>query len=910
MNEGTPHQPRGGRRRRSGSSDSVPPGPPPQTGEAGWGPAPAPAPQQRRAEAAYEQTGAMAAQQYEEQPRRARAEQPYDEQTRRMPPRAEQPSPRRARPQEPSFHPEQPQEQTRSRRQGSRSMSNQETIVGDGPRRSRRRGQDGPPGPPGPPEPPTKNGGGRGGWRRFLPSWKIVVAGVVVFSAGIFGMIMVAYANIDVPSVAQAEALAQQSTIYYRDGKTVIARLGFKRERVPLAKMAQSVRDGAVAIENKTFYEDSGISIPGMVRSVYNTVTGEQVQGASTITQQMARNYFDGLSQEVSIQRKIKEIFVAVKLDDTMTKETILETYLNTVNFGRAYGVEAAAKAYFGNKVTAAKLTPEQGAYLAARIQQPAWDADTPALRDRFNTVVQYMSEQWPDRYGDLPKTAKFPKTVKSSDNNEMGGLRGYMVREVLNELEQRRQLTEDEIKSGGYDIVSTFDKKLMQAAKVAVTSQTKSMSNEFHAGLAAVDPKHGRVLAFYGGDNYLTDPWNEPFQSTKQAASAFKPYVLAAWLQAGYSLKSYVPGNETVPKELPGQQAGGFGNSHNVGVAVDVIKATAQSVNTAYVSMAYALPNKLEDVKNLVEAAGFNTKRMEQDVKEHQYQFAIGSALVTPVEQAAGYAIFANGGKYVRYHVVREVRQNGLVAYGEEAVAKKVIDPAVAADATIAMQEVLKTGTAANQGLGNRPAAGKTGTNNDEKEAWFVGYTPQISTAVGFYREQCRTKSGKVVPPEHSNCPVFRKGSKKYGWDNPYTSPFETSLGFEGAGPPTAVWQKFMQLAHENLPIEQFPPRAEVGLPENIVPSPTPTPTATPEDEFDQGNPFDEGGDPFGDHVQDDCTVDCGDVTTDDGVTIDDGGDAGVPQTADDAGIAGGGNAPRPRPSGEHQSAARPEDP
>ncbi|MFB4269489.1 transglycosylase domain-containing protein [Nonomuraea sp. GTA35] len=861
----------------------------------------------------------MAAQPYDEppagraEPRAGHAEQPRGSHPEQPPQRGghpQQPQPG-GRPQQqppPGGHPEQPPPRSRSR-QDTRTLGNQETIISDAPRRSRRRGSGEPPEPPGPPT--KKDGGGRGGWRRFVPSWKIVVAGTVVLAAGLFGMIMVAYANTPVPTSAQSEATAQQSTIYFRDGKNEIARLGFKREIVPFAKMDEDVRNAAVAIENKTFWEDSGISVSGMVRSVYNTVTGQQLQGASTITQQMARGYYDGLSQEVSIQRKVKEIFVAVKLDETMSKQDILETYLNTINFGRAYGVEAAAKAYFpGKNITAAKLTPEQGAYLAARIQQPNWDHNSSALQWRFKEVIKNMAELWPDKYGNLPQTAKFPKTRASAGNDDLGGLNGYMVKQVLAELETRG-LTEEEIKSGGYHIVSTFDRRLMKAAQTAVksTMQAYNLGTEFHGGLAAVNPKNGRVLAFYGGDDYLTDPWNEPFQSTKQAASAFKPYVLAAWLQAGYSLKSYVPGNQTVPKELPGQQEGGIKNSHNVGVSVDVVKATAASVNTAYVSMAFKLPGQLDDVKNLVEAAGFDQKRMEDDVNEHHFQFAIGSALVTPVEQAAGYSIFANGGKYTKYHVVQEVKQNGKVAYPEQAVAKEVINPGVAADATIAMQAVLQPGgTAAGKGLGNRPAAGKTGTNNDEKEAWFVGYTPQISTAVGFYREQCVTKTGKVVAPQHSNCPIFRKGSKKYNNDNPYTTVREVSLGFEGAGPPTIAWQKFMQMAHENLPIEQFPDRAEVGVPENIVPSPTPTPTPTQEDEnpFGSDNPFDDGAD--------DCLIGCdsNDTTVpDDDVSVDDDGaeDEFSETNPDDVGLAGQGSAPEHRTGGTQPKTTRPED-
>jgi membrane peptidoglycan carboxypeptidase len=319
---------------------------------------------------------------------------------------------------------------------------------------------------------------------------------------------------------------------------------------------------------------------------------------------------------------------------------------------------------------------------------------------------------------------------------------------------------------------------------------------------------------------------------------------------------------------------------------------------------MAYALPNKIDDVKNLVEAAGFDEADMEKDVKDHQYQFAIGSAPVTPVEQAAGYSIFANGGKYTRYHVVRQVKRNNQVVYGEELSSKQVVDAGVAADATVAMQEVLRSGTAQGKGLGSRPAAGKTGTNNDENGAWFVGYTPQISTAVNFYREQCVVKkTGKVVPPIHSNCPTTPKGkpSKKYNVNNPYTTAREVSLGFEGAGPPTTAWQKFMLLAHEGKPIEQFPTKADVGLPENIVPSPTPTPTpSATESPLGPEDPF--SGDPgTGTGTDDGCLFPPCDSTGDGPVTADDSGD-GLPQGGEDGGF-GGGVAPTARPTGREES-------
>lgn len=700
----------------------------------------------------------------------------------------------------------------------------------------------------------------RTGWRRFVPNWKIVVAGVTVTVAGVFGMIAIAYANTPVPDKndAQAEALAQGSTIYYADGKTPIAHLGTKRVIVDITKISTTFQDAVIAIENDTFREDSGISIPAMFRSVWMTATGQQLQGASTITQQMARNYYDGLSQEVSFKRKVMEIFVAVKINKTMEKNEILEQYLNTINFGRAYGIEAAAQAYFGRKATAANLTVEQAAYLAARVQTPSWSADEPALQGRFKDVLNAMARLNPEKYGNLPATAKFPKTVKDPNLvNEMGGLKGYMVSVVIGELVKQRGMTEDQIKSSGYKIVSTFDPKLMKTAQRVVKSVMSGVPNnrEVHASLAAVDPTNGRVIAFYGGDDYVKDSWNEPFDSAKQAASAFKPYVLAAWLEAGYSLNSWLPGNQTVPKEIPGQARGGFTNDHGGPSAVTAITATSASVNTAYVSMAYKLDQdagtigKLSSVREIVLDSGFAQDRMDADIKRGTYQFSIGSAPVTAVEQAAGYSIFANAGKHVNYHVVKGVYLGKELKYPERKPVKQVISPEASADAVVALEEVLKSGTAGGQGIG-RPAGGKTGTNNEEKEAWFVGFTPQVSTAVGMYREECRTKSGKVVPPVDARCPWWKgksqeKSDPKFTMANPYSKPYEVSLGFAGASFPTRIWREFMLEAHKNKEVVQFPPKAGIGSPEDIVPSPTPTPKPSEEVVEEPSLPWEDDGQP-----------------------------------------------------------------
>ncbi len=791
----------------------------------------------------------------------------------------------------------------------------------------RRRGEPGP-GGRGPGGPGGRGPGGRGprdprdfddddddrkprraGWKRFIPSWKIVVVGFTVLVAGVFGMIAIAYANTPIPKATQADATAQGSVIYYRDGKTAIGRVGETRVIIDdINKIPRHVQDAVIAAENRSFREDAGISFSGLMRSVWMTVSGEQVQGASTITQQMARNYYDGLSREVSAQRKIKEIFVAIKLNKSMSKDEILLQYLNTVPFGRgANGIEAAARAFFKKHVW--ELNEAQAAYLAGRIQSPSrFDVEElkknlAPTQERFAYVIDGMAKLDPGRYSGLPAKygvqdgklvdpKKFPKLAKENNKDVMGGLKGYMIIQVMQELKEGG-LSPDMVRSGGYKIVSTFDKRLMVEAQKAVKGVTNGMSKEFHTGLAAVDPRNGRVLAFYGGDNYVANNWNTAFDSRKQAASAFKPYVLAAWLDAGHSLNSYVPGNVTVPETLPGTTK--INNSHNVGQAIDVVKATAQSVNTAFASMAYTLDEQsgtigqLAAVKQIAVAAGLNKQAMDKDVADHKYLFSIGSALVTPVEQAAGYSIFANAGKHVDYHVVKEVKKGDLVVVREQSTVKNVISPEAAADATVAMEEVLKTGTAGGKGIG-RPAAGKTGTNNDEKEAWFVGYTPQLVTAVGMYREQCRTKSGKVVELKALTCPTGK--APKYGDDNPYSRPKEVSLGFEGADKPTSIWRAFMLEAMKDEKVEQFPGKSGIGQPENIVPSPTPTPTATPEDDF----PPDDGGFPPDD------TSDCDpmDLSCNGTGNLDPGGDGGGDPWGGDNGFGQApAMAPAPSPSG-----------
>jgi membrane peptidoglycan carboxypeptidase len=650
-----------------------------------------------------------------------------------------------------------------------------------------------------------------------------VVLACTVSVVGLFGMIMVAYALTPLPVDTQDHAVEQGSIIYYRDGKSEIARLGTKREIVPISKIPLHVQDAFIAAENRTFRTDPGISVSGIMRAVWSTVTGQQVQGGSTITQEMARGYYDGLSQERTLQRKVKEIFVAIRAGKEMSKDQILANYLNTIYFGRgANGIQAAAQAFFDKNVD--KLTTAEAAYLAGRVQSPvAFDKAESAknwapTRERFTYAVSGMAIVDPAKYGQLPTTAKFPKLAKLDKKETLKGINGYMVDIVQRELE-KRGISRESLRSGGYRVTTTFDRKLMQAAKKAVESNLATVGDKhIHANMAAVDPRNGRVIAFYSGHDYLKSFNNNAFDAYKQAASAFKPYVLAAWLENDYSLKSYVSGNG--PVTLPGTKP--IGNSHNVGAAVQIDRATAESVNTAFATMAQEVG--LDEVERIAEGAGIDKNDLQKAVKDHAFGMSIGAGLVTPVEQAAGYGMFANGGVHHDAHVVVSVKTfKGTPVIAEVGQPKTVIGPDTAADATYAMQQVVRNGTARGTSLpGGRPIAGKTGTNNENKEAWFVGYTPQLSAAVGMYKEvpQINPKTKKVMKDA-----------------NGYPLPKEVSLGnIQGADMPTKIWRDFMTIAMADKPVEQFPAPAFAGQRHDLVQKPAPKPTDDPLDGNDDG--------------------------------------------------------------------------
>ncbi|MCC5574280.1 penicillin-binding protein [Microtetraspora sp. AC03309] len=574
-----------------------------------------------------------------------------------------------------------------------------------------------------------------------------------------------------IPDTTQDLATAQGSVIYYRNGKSVLATQGTNRKNVPLSEVPEPVRQAVIAAENRTFYNDQGVSLSGTARAVWSTVTGQQLQGGSTITQQLVRNYYSGLSQERSVERKLKEIMIALKVDRSKSKDWVLEQYLNTIYFGRgAYGIQAASQAYFGKNTR--DLTPAEGAYLAAVIQQPSRFAnpkgtDLDAAKSRWQAVVDGMV-QTRAMTGEQAAALTFPTLAKQKAPLTLDGQNGFMVAQVTAEL-NRLGYTDEDISQGGLKITTTFDKKLMKLAERSVKSVLPdNMPQKVRTGLAAVDPATGEVLAFYGG-RYESNQYDNAFSAKVQAGSTFKPYTLAAALENGYGLTSRVNGNSPMriaSATIPNSGGQSYGSS------IDLVQATRNSVNTAFVDLGQQVG--LGKVADAAEAAGIPADQLTQH--RAAATFPLGVASVSAVQQASGFGTFAAQGVHHDVHVIRSITDADGNTRKITAPGRRAFSEDTAADTTYALEQVVRGGTGTGAQLSDRPVAGKTGTTDKSAAVWFTGYVPQLSVAVNMFRDD-------------------NKAVEVPGYGALY-----------GGTLPAQIWKQFMSEAMDGKPVKDFP--------------------------------------------------------------------------------------------------------
>ncbi len=624
--------------------------------------------------------------------------------------------------------------------------------------------------------------------RRFLPSRNQFLIGL--FVTGLLGVtfIFAAVRAVEVPAPSDVSQ-AQATILYYDDGVTELGRLGeSNRVSLTLTDIPVLTQQAVLAAEDRDFYEHGGFSVRGIVRAFFSNATSSTTAGGSTITQQYAKNAY--LSQEQTIKRKVREVILSVKLETMITKEKILENYLNTIYFGRkSYGIETGANAYFGK--AAKDLTLAESAFLASIIQAPnglAPEKNIEGLMARWNYTLDGMVEKgWITQEERVLQV--FPSFLEYKNTNSFAGPVGHLVEQSRQEL-FRLGITEDQINRAGLRVTTTFNKQAQDSAISAVIEEGPTEGTEgLRIGLAAVRPGTGEVVAIYGGDDYLEDQFNNATQAIGQAGSTFKPFTLAAALENDFSLGSVFSGmNKT---KVGTYEVVNYG-SNSYGEWITLLLATENSVNSAYVQLADQVG--LETVYQAAIRAGVPAGEVGM---MPNLAFTLGTASPNVVDIANGYSTFAARGLQTDLSYIKVIAaKNGDVLYQHNPQPVQAFSTDVADTVSYALKKVVEVGTGRAAQRVGRPVAGKTGTTNDNKSALFAGYTPDLAAAVMF------TKDG----PNGESVSLSGTGGMRT---------------VTGGSFPARIFTAFMRGALEGTPAKQFG-----ALPANQPDGSTPTGT------------------------------------------------------------------------------------
>ncbi len=556
----------------------------------------------------------------------------------------------------------------------------------------------------------------------FMTLLLLLLVGIGVVSAGVAWYIV--KISSDLPSMVEvANPKSSVASILYDRNNKVIARL-FIENRTPLElhQVSPWLVKAVLAAEDSAFYQHGGIRIGSILRALWiDLVEHGKVQGASTITQQLARNLF--LSHEKSVTRKAKEIIIAMRMEKLFSKDKLLELYLNTINFGRgAWGAEIAARTYFGK--SASELDIAQSSILAGLIANPGRYNPLSNLANakaRQNYVLSRMellgwisAEQRQQAYAEELKFARKPNRIEEFN------LAPYFVSHLLfNDLLPK--YGKDEVYSGGMHIYTTLDLDLQNKAREAVNSLPTM------GALVCLAADTGEVLALVGGKDFKTSKFNRATQAFRQPGSSFKPIVYAAALE-----EDIMPSDHFMDAPITFGGRGGSGrgwspknSSGKYAGEVTLQKALSSSFNTVAVRVAAYIGT--ESVVKMARSAGIETRHLPSDLS-----VALGAASLTPLEMAVAFNCFNNGGKRVTPLTIREIRDNeGNVLETRTPQLSQAMRPSTAYTIRSMLQDVVRAGTGTRARVPNVDTFGKTGTSNDFIDAWFVGGTPGLTTAV-----------------------------------------------------------------------------------------------------------------------------------------------------------------------------------
>jgi len=601
-----------------------------------------------------------------------------------------------------------------------------------------------------------------------------------------------AWFTVDIPD-PNAYVNSQSTVIQYSNGQE-IGRIGAQnRQILPLAKIPLRLRYAVMAAEDRSFYSNRAFSIKGLSQAVLsNVITFGNGRGGSTITQQYAKTAF--LTPERSIQRKIKELVISLKLENAMSKDQILENYLNTIYFGRgSYGVQTAAQQYFNRNAN--QLSISQSAVIASILRSPGlYDPfygdkaqrarNLARLEARFKYVIDGMLEaKWIT--AEEAKAAKMPTISPRTTGGSLSGPKGYIIDSVQKEL-SKLGFTQEQLMVGGYVIKTTLEQRAQQSAVDAVNKlyPSKAPAN-LHIGLVAIRPGTGEVIAMYGGKDYVVRQLNDATQSIALAGSTFKPFALVAALEQGIPLTSMWNGDtpqtfDDLGKPYLVDNYGGEGWGQ-----VDLMTATQHSINTVYVPL--GIKAGLDRVVDVARRAGIP----ENIAMMPTPSVSLGVASPHVIDVANAYATFAAQGIYSKPYMVAQVTgPNKGVLYEGKPKTQEVFSKEVMADLTYALKSVVNGGTGAAALSLGRPAAGKTGTSQSNASAWFSAYTPQLAASVSLFRDSA---------------------SESLNGIGGLTS-------VTGGSFPARIWTAFMKGALKDQPVLDFPAPANIGGLDPIV--------------------------------------------------------------------------------------------
>lgn len=551
-----------------------------------------------------------------------------------------------------------------------------------------------------------------------------------------------------------AVTVSQNSQILDMQGNLIDTfHSGQNREVVSLSEVSPYLIQAVLSVEDRRFYSHLGIDPKGLARAAVQDIkTMSMEQGASTLTQQLARNLY--LSHDRTWSRKIKEAFYALHLEMRLSKDDILEQYLNQVYFGHStYGVQAAAKMFFGKDakdLDLAEAAMMAGVPKGAKYYSPYLNMQN--AKDRQKVILNAMAEEGIITQEQAEEAHKEQLTIVPRQTNTVSEA-PYFQEYVKNVVLDKLNMTEDQYEAGGLKIYTTLDLRAQKVAEEAVTAEIPADS-ELQAALIAIDPRNGYIKAMVGGKDYKENQFNRVFATTRQPGSAFKPLIYLTALSENVSPLTRYKSEPTVFTYDQGRKTYSPSNYDNIydNTDIDMRRAIMKSDNIYAVSTIMAVtPEKTVDMARRL---GITAPLSALP------SLALGTSPVSPFEMASAYGVLANGGVRAEPMAVIRVEDHaGRVLYEAKPVESSVIHPAYTYVLTNLMQSVFEEGGTGYRvsDLMKRPVAGKTGTTN--YDAWMVGYTPELSTAVWVGYDKDKT-IGKL--DQRLAAPIFAAFTEK----------------------------------------------------------------------------------------------------------------------------------------------------